>query len=86
MVNLLVGIYKHNIEEKKSKFDNFTNREKEVLYWLSNGYTNNEISKELFISEKTVKNYVTSIYSKLEVNNRVKAALFAIKNDIEKYI
>lgn len=86
LVNLLVGIYKHNIEEKKSKFDNFTNREKEVLYWLSNGYTNSEISKELFISEKTVKNYVTSIYSKLNVNNRVKAALFAIENDIEKHI
>ncbi|MEA1973931.1 MAG: response regulator transcription factor [Bacillota bacterium] len=86
LVKFLVDIYKHSNEDKKSKFCDLTSREKEVLYYLSSGYTNNEISKEIFISEKTVKNYVTSIYSKIGVNNRVKATLFAIENDIEKYI
>jgi DNA-binding NarL/FixJ family response regulator len=86
LVKFLVDIYKHKNEDKKSKFCDLTSREKEVLYYLSSGYTNSEISKEIFISEKTVKNYVTSIYSKINVNNRVKAALFAIENDIEKYI
>jgi DNA-binding NarL/FixJ family response regulator len=86
LVNSLVDIYKHTNDEKKSEFSNLTTREKEVLFCLSSGYTNNEISKKLFISEKTVKNYVTSIYSKINVNNRVKAALFAIENDIEKYV
>lgn len=85
LVNMLVDIYKHNRETEKDKFSILTDREVEVLYYLSNGYTNAEISDELFIAEKTVKNYVTSIYSKLDLTNRVKAALFAIENDIEKY-
>jgi len=86
LVNSLVDIYKHSNDELKSKFHDLTEREKEVLYYLSNGHTNKEISKKIFISEKTVKNYVTNIYSKLNVTNRVKAALFAIENDIEKHV
>ena len=86
LVNLLVDIYKKDLQVKKNKFHELTNREVEVLYYLSNGYTNNEIALELFITEKTVKNYVTSIYSKLNVSNRVKAALYAIENDIEKQL
>ena len=86
LVNLLVDIYKKDQSIEKNKFIELTKREVEVLYYLSNGYTNNEIGLELFITEKTVKNYVTSIYSKLDLNNRVKAALYAIENHIEKYI
>lgn len=86
LVNSLVDIYKHSNDELKTTFCDLTEREKEVLYYLSNGYTNKEISEEIYISEKTVKNYVTSIYSKINVTNRVKAALFAIENDIEKYV
>ncbi len=86
LVNSLVDIYKHSNDEIKSKFCDLTEREKEVLYYLSNGYTNKEISEEIYISEKTVKNYVTNIYSKINVTNRVRAALFAIKNDIEKHV
>ncbi|MDM8535053.1 response regulator transcription factor, partial [Clostridiaceae bacterium HSG29] len=56
LVNSLVDIYKHSNDELKSKFCDLTEREKEVLYYLSNGYTNKEISGEIFISEKTVKN------------------------------
>lgn len=85
LVNLLVGIYKKEHAIDMNKFSDLTNREIEVLYYLSKGYTNNEIALELFITEKTVKNYVTSIYSKLNLGNRVKAALFAIENNIEKY-
>jgi len=86
LVNLLVDIYKKDHLSEENKFHELTNREIEVLYFLSNGFTNNEIVLELFIAEKTVKNYVTSIYSKLNVSNRVKAALFAIENHIEGYL
>jgi DNA-binding NarL/FixJ family response regulator len=81
-----VDIYKKDHQIDKNKFRELTNREIEVLYYLSNGYTNNEIALELFITEKTVKNYVTSIYSKLNLSNRVKAALYAIENHIEKHL
>jgi len=43
---------------------------------------NREIGKKLFISEKTAKNYVTSIRKKLGLNNRTQIALFAIKQGI----
>ena len=47
---------------------------------LSSGLNNKMIADELYISEKTVKNHVTQIYKKLEVNDRVQAALFAYNN------
>jgi LuxR family maltose regulon positive regulatory protein len=50
-----------------------TARELEVLALLSQGLTNKEISKELFISEATTKTHVLNIYQKLEVNSRVLA-------------
>lgn len=58
-------------------------REYEVLVLLSEGYNNKDIGKELFISEKTVKNHITSIFKKLEVNDRVQATLFALNNSIK---
>ncbi len=60
-----------------------TDREKEVLRLVGNGMTNSEISKKLFISEGTVKNYISSLYSKLQVSDRSKLTLYAHQN---KYI
>lgn len=55
----------------------FTEREEQVLCLLSIGRSNKQIAYELGLSEKTVKYYVTHILRKLEVDNRVEAALFA---------
>lgn len=85
LIHYLVDMYKET-KTKKNKFSSLTKREKEVLLKLSEGLKNSEIAKKLFISEKTVKNYISSIYSKLEINNRVKLALFAIKNNLEKFV
>lgn len=52
-------------------------REQEVLKLIATGASNKEIAKSLFISEKTVKNYVTSILGKLGVRDRTQAAIFA---------
>jgi len=57
-------------------------RETEVLSLVSKGRTNREIAEELFISEKTVKNHVTSILRKLNVADRTEACVVAVKRNI----
>ena len=54
-----------------------TPREREILEGLSSGLSNKEIGQKLFLSEKTVKHYITNILQKLQVRNRVEAALLA---------
>lgn len=59
-----------------------TAREKEVLMLIAKGESNRNIARKLFISEKTVKNHITSIFRKLKVEDRTQAAIYAIKNRI----
>jgi DNA-binding NarL/FixJ family response regulator len=54
----------------------FGDREKDVAVMLAQGFTNKQIASALYISEGTVKNYVSSIYSKIDIGDRTKAALF----------
>jgi NarL family two-component system response regulator LiaR len=56
-----------------------TAREMEVLQLVAQGLSNSEIGDRLFISERTVRNYVSSILSKLHLANRVQAALYALR-------
>jgi two-component system, NarL family, nitrate/nitrite response regulator NarL len=60
-----------------------TSREREILQLIGTGLTNREIGKQLFLSEKTIKHFVTNILQKLQVRSRVEAALFA-STPIEK--
>lgn len=66
--------------EISTKLD-LTDREKEILKLVGKGMSNKEISKTLYISEGTVKNYISNLYSKLEVDDRSKLTLYAIKNE-----
>ncbi|MDR1616183.1 MAG: response regulator transcription factor [Syntrophomonadaceae bacterium] len=59
-----------------------TKREKDVLDFLVKGNSNKDIAEAMFISEKTVKNHLTSIFRKLGVRDRTQAALYALKNNI----
>ena len=52
-------------------------RERQILEKLAAGLSNKEIAQQLFLSEKTIKHYVTNILQKLHVRNRVAAALLA---------
>lgn len=54
-----------------------TKREREVLCFLITGATNRQIAEALYISERTVKNHVTSILSRLNLRDRIQAAMFA---------
>ncbi|HZD60943.1 MAG TPA: response regulator transcription factor, partial [Anaerolineae bacterium] len=60
--------------------DRLTPREKEVWQLLSNGASNADISRELFVSESTVKFHVRNIFHKLGVKNRVEAAKLAYRS------
>jgi two-component system response regulator DegU len=57
-----------------------TRRECEVLQLLADGKSNRGIGEALYISEKTVKNHVSNILQKMNVNDRTQAVVVAIKN------
>ena len=63
-------------------FAELTDREREVLTEIGRGRRNKEIAEALFISEKTVKNHISNIFSKLEVNSRAEAALLAARQGL----
>jgi len=66
--------------EIRRPFHLLTKRECEVLQLLTDGQSNRMIGETLFISEKTVKNHVSSILQKMNVNDRTQAVVTAIKN------
>jgi two-component system, NarL family, response regulator LiaR len=59
-------------------------REIEILRLIGRGFSNGEIAHQLFLSEGTVRNYVSSIFSKLDVSDRTQAALLAVRNGLVK--
>lgn len=63
-------------------FAQLTDREREVLTEIGKGKRNRPIADTLFISEKTVKNHISSIFFKLEVNSRAEAALLAARQGL----
>ena len=63
-------------------FAELTEREREVLTHIGKAQRNKEIATNLFISEKTVKNHISSIFIKLEVNSRSEAALLAARQGL----
>jgi two-component system response regulator DevR len=73
-------------EEEASAFAHLSQQEKHVLLLVSEGKTNREIAKALFLGEGTVRNYVSSILSKLGVNNRAEAAAYAVEHNLRNYI
>jgi len=73
-------------EEESSAFSTLSQQEKHVLLLVSEGRTNREIAKALFLGEGTVRNYVSSILSKLGVSNRAEAAAYAVEHNLRDYL
>ena len=70
-------------EKERHDANNLTTRETEVLELIAEGMINKEIAKKLYISEKTVKNHVSSIFRKLNVSDRTQAAIYAFKHNLK---
>lgn len=70
----------HAVVEVKPPLHLLTKRECQVLQLLTDGKSNRAIAETLYISEKTVKNHVSNILQKLNVNDRTQAVVTAIKN------
>ena len=80
--SLLMDLSDNRGREKShdNPMDELTERERQILELLGSGLSNKEIGAKLYISEKTVKHYMTNILQKLQVRNRVEAALIAQKS------
>lgn len=73
-------------EEEASAFAELTQQEMHVLQLVSEGRTNRQIAEMLFLGEGTVRNYVSSILSKLNVRNRAEAAAYAVEHNLKDYL
>jgi two-component system, NarL family, response regulator DegU len=70
------------VEAPEEQAADLTTREVEILRLVAEGKENSQIAGELYISPKTVKNHVANILGKLSIENRVQAAVFAIRTGI----
>jgi DNA-binding NarL/FixJ family response regulator len=66
--------------ESQDELSELTPQERKILLLVADGKTNREIAAEVFLSDKTVKNYVSSILSKLSLQRRAQAAAFVAKH------
>ena len=74
--------HRHEVEEEFRLFKELTSREKEVLLLIAQGKSNQEIADECFITLKTVKTHVSNILSKLQVEDRTQATIYAFKHHL----
>ncbi len=72
--------------EQAAAFGDLTEQELRVLSLVSEGCTNKQIAKALYLGEGTVRNYVSSILSKLGLTNRAEAAAYAVRHGLQKYL
>ncbi|MFN3763208.1 MAG: response regulator [Anaerolineae bacterium] len=73
-------------KDKVAAFAELTEQELRVLALIAEGKTNREIARALYLGEGTVRNYVSSILSKLGVTNRAEAAAFAVRHNLKEYL
>ena len=74
--------HRQEVEEEFRLFEELTSREKEVLLLIAQGKSNQEIADECFITLKTVKTHVSNILSKLQVEDRTQATIYAFKHHL----
>ncbi|MBL4931508.1 response regulator transcription factor [Clostridium sp. YIM B02565] len=71
-----ISTISQGMEKKEDKLHMLSEREKEIARLIGEGFTNKQIACALFISDGTVKNYVSSIYAKTGIDDRTNLALF----------
>ena len=70
--------------EEDERLAGLTDQERRILGLIAEGLTNRQIGEEMFLAEKTVKNYVSNVLSKLGMERRTEAAVFAARLDRTK--
>jgi len=80
IANKLLYQFRENDLQNSSPEKSVTPREKEILLLIAKGITNKQIAEQLFISENTVKNHIKNLLEKLQLENRVQLAAYAIKH------
>jgi NarL family two-component system response regulator LiaR len=66
----------------KTNREGLTDRELQILTLIAQGASNREIGDSLHLSEKTIKNYITSIFQKLQMSDRTQAAVYALQHGL----
>ena len=74
---LLVAMRRRDAKAEVNPLDDLSKREEDILKLVAQGKSNREVGEALELQEKTVKHYMTSILQKLQVRNRVEAAMLA---------
>jgi DNA-binding NarL/FixJ family response regulator len=69
-------------QDQSHSINGLTDKEIEILRYIAAGMSNKEIANELSYSEKTVKNYLSTIFQKLEIRDRTQAAIFAYRSGL----
>nr|WP_256368962.1 response regulator transcription factor [Anoxybacillus sp. EFIL] len=80
----VTGKMMNSMRKQSLPHEQLTSREMEVLLFIAQGKTNQEIAEELFISLKTVKVHVSNILAKLDVQDRTQAVIYAFKHGLVK--
>jgi two-component system response regulator DevR len=70
---------RHGADSEPEELKGLTAQERRILELIAEGLTNRQIGEELFLAEKTVKNYVSSLLAKLGLERRTQAAILATK-------
>lgn len=79
---LLARVRETERRAEQDAFRELSAREMEVLAEVARGHTNAEIGRSLFLSEKTVRNYVSTVLEKLHLTNRIELATYAVEHHI----
>ncbi len=69
--------------EKRKEISNISDRDRDILRYVSKGYNNKEIADKLYLAEGTVRNGISRLLEKLQLKDRTQLAIFALKNGIE---
>jgi two-component system response regulator DevR len=65
--------------EEDERFSSLTDQERKILMLLADGLTNRQIAEQMYLAEKTVKNYVSNLLAKMGMNRRTEAAVYAAR-------
>lgn len=88
MQDVVLDKIKNGLDDKKTTIDEslFTEREIEIIKAIAEGLSNREIASKLYISEGTVKNYITNILSKTNLKHRTQIAIYYLTGDVKNIL